>query len=119
MKQEKVTFEANTTVAATNSEIERFEKIINSDQIKSLSNTKLLQYKLELARHQTNAIMLKEYFIPEVKAYGTANVAKVLIEMIGEEMKERNLHLVAIKNYFYERNKENWHQIMEEIKTNR
>lgn len=111
-------FEPDATVAGTVAEIDKIEQIVLSNV--DVENRELLKMKLELSKHQSNALMLKEYFIPDQAAYKYANTAKHLIDIISERILSNTQHLQSIKDYFVKKHTAfEWKEIMNEIKNNK
>lgn len=100
----KYEFEIKTTAAAVSSRIEQIEKLINNDEeFEKLTKKELLKLELELCKLQSDALALKEYFIPLEYAYRHANICKALIKLINERLNQEYKILLGLRNYLREK----------------
>lgn len=99
LKMKKHEFTINTTTTQVVTRIDAIESLImNDEQFEKLTKKHLLKYELELTKLQSDALALKEYFIPLEYSYRYANTCKVLIKLINERINEEYKILLTFRN---------------------
>jgi len=113
---EKIEIEPNTTTKKIVDFIEESEiSLLNKDRI--FEQEDLIKLKIELGKAQSDALILKDYFIPTQGAYKYSNIAKHLIELIDVEIRQEVGIALKVRKYFLSKyTKEQWIEIMKDVK---
>ena len=111
-------FTINTTTTQVVTRIDAIESLITDDeQLEKLTKKHLLKYELELTKLQSDALALKEYFIPLEYSYRYANTCKVLIKLINERINEEYKILLTFRNHLRDKmTKSEYDELITEIK---